>query len=324
MRAPPSFTSWLAPLVQRYVDLKQASGCQYYSAAALLGRFDRYLVERRVGPPLRATDLSGYLASLSHLSPLTRDNHVSAIWSALSYARRFGARVEALPERPRPAPLSQKRRAFVLSASEVARVLAAPTQVPQRPAFSRATDVCLLGLLYTTGIRIGEALALDVDDLDRDRAILLVRRGKFGKSRLLPLHASTAAAIQRYVDDPLRPLASTPDAPIFVSSRRRRLEYSAARSALRRAAKLAGVRDEKGRLPRLHDLRHTFAVHRLAAWYQAGRDVNALLPLLSTYMGHVDPKHTYEYLRSAELLFGEAARRFELWADEVLEGGRPA
>ncbi len=318
----PSFTSWLAPFFRRHVDLKQASGYDYRSTAILLARFDRYLLDRRVASPLRASDLTDYLAILSHLSPITRANHASAIWPALSYARRHGARVGALPERPRLPPAALQQRAFVLSPSQVKCVLAAiPRLAPQRPAFSRATDACLLGLLYTTGIRIAEALALDVADFNLDRKTLLVRRGKFGKSRLLPLHATTAAALQRYIDDQCRPLTRAPEAPVFVSCRRRRLEYSAARSALRRVARLAQVRDEKGRLPRLHDLRHTFAVHRLAAWYRAGKDVNSLLPLLSTYMGHVDPKYTYHYLRFAELLFGEAVRRFELWADTALEGG---
>jgi integrase len=91
---------------------------------------------------------------------------------------------------------------------------------------------------------------------------------------------------------------------------------------LLRAARIAGFEDETDYRLRPHDLRHTFAVHRVLAWYREGRDVNALLPALSAYMGHVNPAHTYTYLRSAELLYGEVTRRFERAANEAIDGGK--
>ena len=318
------FASWLAPRFRQHVALKKAGGCDYSSQAWYLAVFDRYLVEQDASAPLVTSVLRDYLATLSHLSPRARDNAVSVVWQALAYARRHGDPIEPSPERPRSASTWYRlREPFVLSHRQVERLLEASLKLAPRRLFARSTHACLLGLLYVSGLRIAEALALDVGDLDRRQETLLVRAGKFKKQRLLPLPTSTVAALVRYVDDSLRPLGRDPDAPFFVSRRRRRLSYGAAKDALQKAAELSALKDEAGRLPRLHDLRHTFAVHRVAAWYRAGRDVNALLPVLSTYMGHVSPAYTYTYLRSAELLFGEAARRFERSAGRLLDG-RPA
>jgi integrase len=170
-----------------------------------------------------------------------------------------------------------------------------------------ATTATLLGLLYTTGLRIGEALALDVGDLDCGNRILTVRKGKFGKSRALPLRESTVEALARYVHHPLRPVGTDASAPLFVSCRRRRLSYPAVSTALCKACLAAGISKP---LPRPHDFRHTFAVGRVEAWYTEGRDVNALLPTLSTYLGHVSVENTRLYLIANGTLLEQAAARF--------------
>ena len=170
-----------------------------------------------------------------------------------------------------------------------------------------ATTATLLGLLYTTGMRIGEALALDVGDLDCGDRILTVRKGKFGKSRALPLRESTFEALVRYVHHPLRPMGTDASAPLFVSCRRRRLSYPAVSSALCKACLAAGISKP---LPRPHDFRHTFAIGRVEAWYAEGRDVNALLPTLSTYLGHVSVENTRLYLIANGTLLEQAAARF--------------
>jgi len=165
----------------------------------------------------------------------------------------------------------------------------------------------LLGLLYTTGIRIGEALALDVGDLDRRDQILTIRKGKFGKSRVLPLQQSVAEALACYVDHPQRPVGTGATDPFFVSGRRRRLAYATARSAIATVCLQAQIANPQ---PRPHDFRHTFAVRRVATWYQEDRDINALLPALSTYLGHVSVENTRLYLTANSALLEQAAQRF--------------
>jgi integrase len=313
-----TFSSWLAPHLARHVEVKRASGLDYVAQPRYLAAFDRFLVEQGSRPPLRTRLLQDYLASLSGLCPRSRDNVVAAIWQALAHARRHGAPVEPSPERPRKTPSSVRlREPIILSVAEVGGLVTAARRLSPELPYVQATYPCLFGLLYSTGIRIGEALSLDVDDLDRREQTLLVRAGKFKKSRLLPLAPSIFAALGRYLDDPRRPLALEPDQPFFLSNLRRRLSYTASYEALRRATRLAGLPDGHGRI-RLHDLRHTFAVRRVLSWQREGRDVNTLLPLLSTYMGHVSPAHTYSYLRAAAILDGEVARRFERAADAAL------
>jgi integrase len=308
--------------LEQFLTLKRACGFDYENEAGILARFDRYLVEHRLGRPLTTKALRAYVASLSYLFRRSRQNVLSIIWRGLTHARQHGASIEALPERPRNTPSSiRMREPFVLSHSQIDRLLGATHKLtPGRPHV-QATHACVMGLLYTTGLRISEALNLDVGDLDRRDKTLMVRAGKFKKDRLLPVPSSTVAALVRYLEDPLRPLARDPDVPFFVSRQRGRLSDVAATTMLHRAATLAGLEPESDSRIRLHDLRHTFAVHRVLAWYREGRDVNVLLPALSTYMGHLSPAHTYTYLRSAELLSGEVARRFERSAKKALNGG---
>lgn len=318
----PTFSSWLGSRFRQFLELKRASGFDYANQPVMLARLDRFLAARKARRPLTASVLRDYIATLSHLFPRTRDLHVSVIWQALGYARDRGAPIEALPDRPRSTRSSTRmREPFVLSFSQVDRLLAATRALTTLP-YVQATHACFLGLLYTTGLRAGEALSLNVGDFDRREGALLVRAGKFGKGRLLPLHESTTLALTRYLEEPVRPPVRDSDEPFFVSRQRGRLSYTAAREMLLRAARLAGVEDETDYRLRPHDLRYTFAVHRIAAWYRDGRDVNTLLPALSTYMGHVSPAHTYTYLRGAELLLGEINRRFEASADAALDGGR--
>jgi len=172
----------------------------------------------------------------------------------------------------------------------------------------------MIGLLWVTGMRIGEALALDRDDVavDVDGALLTVRNGKFGKSRLVPLHTTTVEALRVYLQrrDELcpRPLTTA----LFLSAAGTRKRYNCLRMTFARLLAMAGVRPRSARCrPRLHDMRHSFAVRTLIDWYRDGGDVQARLPLLSTYLGHLEPAYTYWYLHAAPELLAEAARRLD-------------
>jgi integrase len=302
------FTSWLRPHFERFVALKRASGLIYKSQRNLLLAFDRYVGQHFPEAPLLQEHLIQYVASLERLSPRGRDNVVGVVWPALTHAHRHGAFVEQPPARPaRPSRYWRWRPPRIVSATEVGNILAAARQLPPERSLRPATTATLLGLLYTTGVRIGEALALDVGDLDRRDRILTVRKGKFGKSRALPLRESVAEALACYVDHPLRPVGTDEAAPIFISGRRRRLSYSAALAAARTACIQAGIADSQ---PRMHDFRHTFAISRVARWQAQGRDVDALLPALSTYLGHVSVENTRLYLTANGVLLEQAAVRF--------------
>lgn len=308
MTRPRTFTSWLAPYFERFVALRRASGAGYVTQRNLLLAFDRYVGSHAPEPPLLREMLIRYLTSLDRLSPRGWDNVIGVVWPAVANAQRHGACVEALPARPaKPSQNWRQRQPRILSTSEVESILAAARQLPPVDSLRPATTTTLFGLLYATGTRIGEALAFDIGDLDHRDRILTVRRGKFGKSRALPLRDSTVEALLRYVNHRLRPIGKEASAPLFVSGRRRRLSYSTVWTALQNACLVARIPRP---LPRPHDFRHSFAVNRVAAWYVEGRNVNALLPALSTYMGHVSVENTRLYLTANGALLDQAAARF--------------
>lgn len=234
----------------------------------------------------------------------------------LSVVRGFAAYLHTLdPAVPVPAAgllPGWGRRAvpYLYCDAELAALLreAGTLKTPLRTTTLRT----LIGLLAVTGMRLGEALAADDDDLDTDDGVLLVRHAKFGKSRLLPLHPSTLAALTAYraVRDAWFP---TPAGPaLLVSQAGTRLLAFNVGQTFARLARQAGLTPKSPACrPRPHDLRHSFAVRTLLDWYRDGCDIDARLPLLSTYLGHVSPKNTYWYLDAAPELMAEAAHRLQ-------------
>jgi integrase len=189
-------------------------------------------------------------------------------------------------------------------ASEIAALLRAARGLQRPPG--AATYETLFGLLAVTGMRIGEAIRLDRDDLDGQQQLLVVRHSKFDKSREVVLHPSTMAALRRYarVRDDRWPHPRSP--AFFVSRRGTRLIYNNAHRTFRRLARTAGLPPG-----RPHDLRHSFAVATLLRWYRNGVDVDAWMPRLSTYLGHAAPESTYWYLTAAPELMAIARRKLE-------------
>jgi len=314
------YRSWLAPQFERFVAVKRSGGADYTTQADHLAAFDRHLVEHARRPPLRRDALLVFVSSLARLSPRGRDNVVSVVWQALRFARRHGERIEALPPPPAKAPAySRLREPRIVTTDEILLVLAQARALPggRRVDVHRAvTYPTLFGLLFVTGMRIGEALGLDDGDVDLDARLITIRRGKFGKRRTLPVRPCTLSVLEKLIVDPRRPAARGHDRPLFVSSRRRRLSQPMVGRTFRSLCRRAGLATP---LPRIHDLRHSFAVLSVAGWYRDDRDVNALLPALSTYLGHVSVQNTRSYLRQNGLLLEHACRRFAIETDKLDE-----
>lgn len=182
-----------------------------------------------------------------------------------------------------------------------------------RVAVPAGTFRTLLLLLYGAGLRLGEALSLTVADVDLDQAILCVRGTKFYKTRLVPLCADLTFALAQHVG---AHCTGQPDAPFLRLRNGKRVSQPAARSAFRRVRILAGLARSGGarHQPRLHDLRHTAAVHRLIAWYRNGENLQFMLPRLATFLGHVNLAGTQRYLTLTPELLNEASTRFERYA----------
>lgn len=206
----------------------------------------------------------------------------------------------------------QVRRAcpYLYSESDIAELIAAASSLST--PLRRATFATLIGLLAVTGMRVGEAIALDRDDLDTRNGLLVVRRGKFDKSRELVLHPSTIDALRGYLRrrDKVDPSPQSP--ALFVSTAGTRLLYCNVHWTFHRLVQRAGLTPRSaGCRPRIHDLRHSFAVASMLDAYAAGEDGQARLTLISTYLGHVDPAGTYWYLSASPELLALAAQRLE-------------
>jgi integrase/recombinase XerD len=205
------------------------------------------------------------------------------------------------------------RQPFIYSSADIEAVMAQARHLAS--PLRAATYETLIGLLAASGLRIGEAIKLDRDDVDWAQGVLLIRESKFGKSRLVPLHPSSMQALASYAHlrDQLQPRPSGPS--FFVSLKRKRLLYAVVQQTFRQFIDAAGVGVGAPSAPRLHDMRHTFAVRTLLSWYREAKDVQAKIPSLSTYLGHREPASTYWYLSAApQLLALAAARQDTAWS----------
>lgn len=210
-------------------------------------------------------------------------------------------------------PHGKRRAPFIYTDADIAALMEqAGSGI--RYALVAATVETLIGLLAVTGMRVSEAIKLDRADIDWGQGVLLVRDSKFNKSRYLPVHPSTLDALQRYAALRDRGCPNPLGPSFFVSLRHGRLYDCAVQKTFRRVCQQAGVGATAPFPPRLHDLRHSLAVNTLLGWYREGADVQARLPVLSTYLGHLNPAYTYYYLSAApELLAHAAGMRDAYW-----------
>jgi integrase len=201
---------------------------------------------------------------------------------------------------------------YIYSDNEIGRLLKAAEHLPSKTGLRARTYSTLLALLAVTGMRIGEVVALDRGDVDLSGAVLTIRRTKFGKSRLLPVHATTRGALREYADqrDRIQPRPRTTG--FFVAEHGGRLTTNVVERTFVRLSREVGLRSPSDRRgPRLHDIRHRFAVATMLRWYRTGVDVERHLPELSTYLGHGHPTDTYWYLSAVPELMRMVVARLE-------------
>jgi integrase len=292
-----------------YLEIRRALGYKLERAEKLLVQYLDYLD----GLDAENVTIENAVAWAT-LPAAGKDAH----WWAfrLSAVRGFAGYLHALDDRHEVPPTdvlpNRVHRAipYLYSQEEIAALMAATGSL--RGELRQATYRTLIGMLAVTGMRVGEAIRLDKNDVDLRHGILTVRGTKFGKSRELPVHATTVDALRSYLRlrDRICPEPVTDAA--LISPAGTRLIYCNVHSTVRDLRRRVGLLPRSTACrPRIHDVRHTFAVRTLLGWYQAGAEVQPRLPLLSTYLGHVHPKDSYWYLTAAPELLGLAADRLE-------------
>jgi integrase len=296
--------------LEEYLAVRRALGFKLRLAGSLLHTFVRFAEQE--GALYITTDLAVRWATQpKNCRPVQYGNRLSMVRGFARYLQAVDSRTETPPEGLFPTRYPRKEP-YIYSDKEISRLIGAARQLQSSKGLRAATYSTLLGLLAVTGMRMCEPIALDRDDVDLTQGILNVRKTKFGKSRLVPVHSTTQKALQRYVRlrEQLCPHPHTPS--FFVSERGKRLTEWAVRWTfvkLSRQTKLRGQDDSHG--PRLHDFRHGFAVGTLLAWYRAGIDIERHLPELSAYLGHAHVSDTYWYLTATPELLQAAARRLD-------------
>ncbi len=304
------FSSCLAVQINAFIDLRRLSGTDYHSQARLLGYFDRFLVEQNLQQPRLTREICDhYRQSLKRLHPRSQGNRLCVVRQLCEYLARTDP-LNYVPEPFRAPSSRQSHRPYIFRREQVGALLSAALTLPPPGSLRPETYRTLFGLLYSTGIRIGEAFALNIEHFFPDEQRLYVAEGKFRKSRWIVLSTSSTCALSRYLAHRMNNGPNGPEAPLLLNERRQRLCHPTVQGTYRKLLQSCGIMHEHGKVPRLHDLRHTFAVHRLLAWYRDGQDVNARLPTLATYMGHVDISSTQVYLQPTAELLGEVDRRF--------------
>jgi site-specific recombinase XerD len=307
---PLKFRSNLAPSIENFIHLRQLSGTDYQSQAKLLCYFDRFLSEEQLEEVRLTQEITdSYIQTLVHLKPRVMYNRFCVVRQLCQYLSRSDP-LTYVPESIRIIPPHDAHQPYIYSETEIDALLAAASELTPSNSIRPQTYKTLLGLLYSTGIRIGEALALNLEDFYGTEERLFIAKGKFHKARWVPLCASTCRALQSYLDKRIRIKPHSPDSPLFLNLRFRRLHHCTVTQVFQRLLTQCKIPHGDPIAPRIHDLRHSFAVHRLLAWYRDGKDVNARLPWLATYMGHVEISSTQVYLQATPELTEQAAQRF--------------
>jgi integrase len=300
----------LAPQLDRYLAVRRSLGYELRTDERILRRFVRF-ADQECATHVDTALFLRWDASLPKAGGGTRSTRLSKVRLFAQWLSAVDPANEAPPRGLLPGRLN-RARPYIYSEAEIGAIIAAARALPSIYGLRGLTCSTLFALLAVTGLRISEALALDRDDFDADSAMLRVR-GKLGKERRLPLDPSAAAQIVGYLAERDR-LVGCRATPLFVTAKGARLTDCCARYNFARACQEIGLRPPQrytrhGRGPRIHDLRHSFAVRTLINWYRTGKDPAREMIRLTTYLGHANPSHTFWYLEAVPELLDLAMAR---------------
>lgn len=300
----------LTQAIHDYLALRRSLGFKLRDAGMLLAKFATFM-EQHDAECITTQLALDWAQQPRHAQP--------ALWAQrLSYVRGFARHhVASDPKTEVPPPgllpfRAARAHPYLYSQDEIERLLEQALQLSPSTPLRRWTYHALLGLLSVTGLRVGEALRLRLDDVDLDNGVLTVRGTKFVKSRLVPIHASTREVLARYQLRRANHLGDGDATHYFVTGTGHPLDGGDVRRTFYRLSRrigLRGLNDSHG--PRLHDFRHRFAVETLLGWYRSGQDIERRLPVLSTFLGHVHVSDTYWYLSAHPELMTLAMTRME-------------
>ena len=290
-----------------YLSVRRRFGYALTNAGHWLSHFVDYCEER--GADVITIELAlAWATQPTNCGPAYHAQRLGAVRGFARYLQAFDPGTTVPPTRL----LSygyQRRAPYLYSSAEAWSLVSGARELA--PELRAATTEAILGLLFASGLRIGEALGLDRDDVDLTDGVLTIRRSKFDRSREVPLHSTSVAALHTYERRREHLMSRATSPAFFVSDAGGRVPYDRFRVDFRALVAKVAIASPPSDPVRIHDARHTFAVNVLTRWHDEGADVRALLPSLSTYMGHVNPSSTYWYLSASPQLLEHAVIRLE-------------
>lgn len=303
--------SSLQDALAEYLEFRRKLGTRLREPGSTLGRFVDFL-EGEGSEWITAECAVRWATLPAGVQPATWARRLGHVRGFARWLKATDPRTE-IPDRGLLNARHRRKPPYIFTDLEITLLMAEAARLPSPAGLRSMTYVILIGLLASTGLRPGEALALDMPDVDLDEGVLTVRETKFGKSRFVPVTNSTRAALARYTKQ--RQELWRPDwtEAFFVSERGTRLVPCTARRTFARLSCAIGIRapvagKRLGRGPRQQDLRHSFATNKLIEWYRAGIDVTQKMPVLSTYLGHASVHATYWYIQAVPELLRLAAQ----------------
>lgn len=304
------------PLMQRrvrdYLTYRRSLGFAIRGEGFVLRRFAEFAKHARHHGPLTSQIVLRWLES----SPSNYDAYkLSAVRNFARHLALSDGRSQT-PESSSIAPRPRRKRPHIYTPEQIRQLLETTGSFRLQHGLASLTYRTLFALMAATGLRVGEATGLECGHVDLERGILRVVRAKLRKSRLLPLHSTVVEALRRYAAERDKHWPCEAGRHFFVSSWGRPLSTESAQDVFRRVCDKLGWQDGNGEMgkPRLHDLRHSFACHRIQQWYQEGRNIHLHIHALATYLGHSNVTSTYWYLTATPELLATAGRRFENFA----------
>ncbi len=316
MSARPTMQTWVC----NYLTERRRLGFELRSTGLVLASFARYVERLGHRGPLTVQVMADWARrdKGNRGTPLTWARRLKLLRPFARYLRQFEPHTE-VPDELVFGPVQERLAPHIYHEREIVELLAAARSLEPQEGLRPATYETLFGLIAATGLRVSEALNLLDADVDLKSGVVTVRQTKFAKSRELPLHPSTVDALQRYRRLRNRHVQRTSEMPFFVGTRGQRLGQ---RLGLRQVHRVfTSLRDQLGWVnrgahdrPRIHDMRHSFAVRRVLLWHEHGTDIDQAMLALSTYLGHAKISNTYWYLTGVPELMALAGVKFEQFA----------
>lgn len=307
--------------LSEYVAARRALGTRLEEPAQTLGKFVEFIGRKKA----RFIKIDLALEWAQESPGVQRATWARKLSMVRQFARWMSAvdcRHQVLPSRLL-AVRHRRPKPHIYTSDEVARLMSEAALLKSAKGMKALNLETLIGLLAATGLRSGEAAALEIGDVDFQKELLVIRNSKFGKSRLVPIHKSTVEALKRYGRKRDQVFGNPCNPYFFVTDQGTALDLGAVRSWFCKVSRGCGLRKKaeghrSGRGPRLQDLRHSFATWRLIEWYRAGLNVSSQMPKLATYLGHSSVACTYWYVEAVPELLG-LATDFQL---KAVRGGR--